>query len=77
MADKKMTHDPIMKTNKFKANWNIVKGIFKQRVGQLMHDDLQFNEGKEEELIGRIQKRSRQNKKMSPNASSGCRSCGR
>ena len=66
-----------MKTTEFKANWNIVKGLFKQWVGQLTHDDLQFTEGKENELIGRIQKRSRQNKRSSKRTATGCRTCGR
>ncbi|HTB86181.1 MAG TPA: hypothetical protein VK742_21215 [Candidatus Sulfotelmatobacter sp.] len=67
-----------MKTTKFKANWNIVKGLFKQWIGHLTHDDMQFIEGKENELIGRIQKRSRQNNKRgSKRGATGCRSCGR
>jgi uncharacterized protein YjbJ (UPF0337 family) len=41
-----------------KGNWNIVKGRLKQRLAQLAEDDQQFTEGKEEELIGRIQKRT-------------------
>jgi len=41
-----------------KGNWNIAKGKLKQRWADLTDDDLQFLEGKEEELIGRIQKRT-------------------
>ncbi|HNP07604.1 MAG TPA: CsbD family protein [Cyclobacteriaceae bacterium] len=40
-----------------KGNWNEVKGKLKQKYGQLTDDDLNFAEGKEEELIGRIQKK--------------------
>jgi len=40
----------------FKGNWNIAKGKLKQRFARLTDDDLQFAEGKEDELIGRIQK---------------------
>jgi len=41
----------------FKGNWNEVKGKLKQRYGQLTDDDLTFTESKEDELLGRIQKR--------------------
>jgi len=41
-----------------KGNWNIIKGKLKQKYAQLTDDDLQFMEGKEDELIGRIQKRT-------------------
>ena len=41
-----------------KGNWNIVKGKLKQRYGQLTDDDLRYVEGQEEELLGRIQKRT-------------------
>lgn len=41
-----------------KGNWNIAKGKLKQRWGDLTDDDLDYIEGKEEELVGRIQKRT-------------------
>lgn len=41
-----------------KGNWNIMKGKLTQKWANLTDDDLQFAEGKEEELIGRIQKRT-------------------
>jgi uncharacterized protein YjbJ (UPF0337 family) len=41
----------------FKGSWNEVKGKLKQTYGQLTDDDLAFDEGKDEELIGRLQKR--------------------
>jgi len=40
-----------------KGNWNVVKGKLKQAYGDLTDDDLSYTEGKEDELIGRIQKR--------------------
>ncbi|TLD72232.1 CsbD family protein [Phragmitibacter flavus] len=40
-----------------KGNWNEVKGKLKQQYGQLTDDDLTFEEGKEDELLGRMQKR--------------------
>jgi uncharacterized protein YjbJ (UPF0337 family) len=41
----------------FKGSWNEVKGKLKQTYGQLTDDDLVFVEGKDDELIGRLQKR--------------------
>ena len=40
-----------------KGTWNEVKGKLKQKYGQLTDDDLVFAEGKEDELLGRLQKR--------------------
>ena len=40
-----------------KGSWNEVKGKLKQKYGQLTDDDLTFAEGKEDELLGRLQKR--------------------
>ncbi len=41
-----------------KGHWNIVKGKLKQKWAKLTDDDLEFVEGKQDELIGRIQKRT-------------------
>lgn len=41
-----------------KGNWNTIRGALKQRWAQLTEDDLLFEEGKEEELVGRIQRRT-------------------
>jgi len=41
-----------------KGNWNEVKGKLKQKYADLTDDDLLFAEGKEEELVGRIQKKT-------------------
>lgn len=46
----------------FKGNWNVLKGKIKQKYAQLTDDDLLFEEGKEEEVIGRIQKRTGETK---------------
>jgi uncharacterized protein YjbJ (UPF0337 family) len=45
--------------NKFqiKGNWNEIKGKLKQKYAQLTDDDLMFVEGKEDELLGRLQQR--------------------
>ncbi len=40
-----------------KGNWNEIKGKLKQKYGQLTDDDLAFAEGKEDEMLGRLQKR--------------------
>ena len=40
-----------------KGNWNELKGKLKQQYGDLTDDDLTFAEGKEDEMLGRIQKR--------------------
>ena len=47
-----------MNTMEWKGNWNIIKGKLKQRWARLTDDDLQYVEGKESELIGRIQRRT-------------------
>ena len=39
------------------GSWNEVKGKLKQKYGQLTDDDLMFADGKEDELLGRLQKR--------------------
>ena len=41
-----------------KGDWNIAKGKLKQKWAQLTEDDLQYMDGKQEELLGRIQKRT-------------------
>lgn len=40
-----------------KGNWNEIKGKLKQKFSELTDDDLSFTEGKEDELIGRLQKK--------------------
>jgi uncharacterized protein YjbJ (UPF0337 family) len=47
----------VMTTMNLKGHWNEIKGKLKQKYGQLTDDDLTFAEGKEEELLGRLQKR--------------------
>ncbi|HZH68066.1 MAG TPA: CsbD family protein [Chitinophagales bacterium] len=42
--------------DKIKGNWNQLKGKVKQKYGQLTDDDLTYAEGKENELLGKIQK---------------------
>lgn len=40
-----------------RGNWNELKGKLKQKYADLTDDDLLFVEGKEDELLGRLQKR--------------------
>lgn len=46
-----------MNTLRFKGSWNETKGKLKQKYGELTDDDLAYTEGKEDELLGRLQKR--------------------
>ncbi len=41
-----------------KGDWNITKGKLKQKWAKLTDDDLRYEEGQDQELIGRIQKRT-------------------
>lgn len=41
-----------------KGDWNIIKGTLRQKWAGLTDDDLQYAEGRQEEVIGRIQKRT-------------------
>ena len=40
-----------------KGSWNEIKGKLKQKYAQLTDDDLTYIEGKDYELIGRLQKK--------------------
>jgi uncharacterized protein YjbJ (UPF0337 family) len=40
-----------------KGNWNIIKGKLRQKYANLTDDDLKYAEGKEEEMLGRLQKK--------------------
>ena len=41
----------------FKGSWNEVKGKLEQKYGQLTDDDLAFAEGKDDELLGRLEQK--------------------
>jgi len=64
-----------MTTLTARGNWNIFLGKLKQKFGQLTDDDLQFMEGKENELVGRIQKRTGQTRKKVQRAIKECWEC--
>ena len=40
-----------------KGNWDIVKGKLEQKFSNLTDDDLVFADGKEDELLGRLEKK--------------------
>lgn len=42
---------------KLKGTWNEVKGKIKQQYADLTDDDLLYEEGKDDELLGRLQKK--------------------
>ena len=42
---------------KLKGDWNTTKGKIKQAYGDLNDDDLKREEGKDDELVGRLQKK--------------------
>jgi uncharacterized protein YjbJ (UPF0337 family) len=41
-----------------KGNWNQMKGKLKKKYGELTDDDLNYAEGREDELVGRIQEKT-------------------
>ena len=51
-----------MTTLSIKGNWNQVKGKLKQKYADLTDNDLLFEEGKEDELLGRLQERTGETK---------------
>lgn len=42
---------------KLKGNWNELKGKMKQAYGDLSDDDLSYQEGKDDEFVGNLQKK--------------------
>ncbi len=47
---------------RIKGNWNEKKGKLLQKWAELTEDDLKYSEGKEDELVGRIQKKTGKSK---------------
>jgi len=43
--------------DRLKGNWNEIKGKIKQEYADLTDDDLMYEEGQEDELLGKIQKK--------------------
>lgn len=48
----------------FKGSWNEMKGKLKQKYAQLTDDDLLFSEGKDDEMLGRLQSKLGQTKEQ-------------
>ncbi|MFD0991507.1 CsbD family protein [Mariniflexile jejuense] len=46
-----------MNTTQIKGNWNELKGKLKQKYASLTDDDLLLAEGKQDELVGRLQEK--------------------
>lgn len=44
-------------SNEIKGNWEQLKGKLKQQYADLTDDDLLYEEGKEQEMWGRLQKK--------------------
>lgn len=53
---------------RIKGNWDTLKGKLKQKYATLTDDDLLFVEGKENELLGRLEKKLGQTKEDIRNA---------
>jgi len=47
---------------KIKGNWNVIKGKLKQKYADLTDDDLKYTEGKGDELLGKLQKKTGKSK---------------
>lgn len=41
-----------------KGNWNVFKGKLKQAYGDLTDDDLTYTEGKEDEMWGKLERKT-------------------
>jgi uncharacterized protein YjbJ (UPF0337 family) len=44
-----------MNTSELKGNWNVQKGKLKQKFAILTDDDLKYDEGKRDEMYGKLQ----------------------
>jgi uncharacterized protein YjbJ (UPF0337 family) len=53
-----------MEDLQLKGNWNILKGKLKQSWASLTDDDLTYSEGKSDELLGRIQRKTGQTREQ-------------
>ncbi len=52
-----------MEKLEIKGNWNEIKGKLKQKYANLTDEDLLFTEGKTEELLGKLQKKTGKSRK--------------
>lgn len=47
-----------MNKTTLKGQWNVAKGTLKQKYANLTDDDLRYVDGKEDEMLGRIQQKT-------------------
>lgn len=47
-----------MDSLRVKGKWHEIKGRLKQKFAKLSDDDLEYEDGKEEELLGKLQQRT-------------------
>jgi uncharacterized protein YjbJ (UPF0337 family) len=57
-----------MNTLEIKGDWNITKGKLKEKWAKLTDNDLRYTEGKQQELVGRIQKLTGETREVVENA---------
>ncbi|MBC5842260.1 MAG: CsbD family protein [Flavobacteriaceae bacterium] len=50
-------------SEEIKGNWNEMKGKLKQKYAELTEDDLLFEEGKDDEMWGKLQQKLGKTKK--------------
>lgn len=46
-----------MDNMELRGNWNEMKGKLKQKYAELTDDDMKYEEGREDELLGRLQQK--------------------
>jgi uncharacterized protein YjbJ (UPF0337 family) len=51
-------------TDKVRGNWNVVVGKLKQEYGDLTDNDLVYMDGKEDELLGNLQRKTGQTREQ-------------
>lgn len=61
-----------MNNLQIKGDWNIIKGKLTQKWANLTDDDLRYSEGQQDELIGRIQKRTGESREAVEQALNEC-----
>lgn len=57
-----------MKRLEIRGGWNIIRSDSKRKWAKLINDDLHYVEGQQEELPGRIQKHTGENRKSLENS---------
>jgi uncharacterized protein YjbJ (UPF0337 family) len=50
-------------SEEIKGSWNELKGNLKQKFAELTDDDLLYEEGKEDEMLGKVQQKLGKTKK--------------